>query len=102
VLGFVLFNATTLTEALTDIGGMFGFMNAPLVTDYTLYCLRSYGPLLVAALVGSTPLVKNLAAKLENKLIGAILETVMTVLLLLLCTAYLVDGSFNPFLYFRF
>ena len=102
VLGFVLFNATTLTEALTDIGGMFGFVKAPLVTDYTLYCLRSYGPLLVAALVGATPLVKNLAAKLENKPIGAILEPVMTVLLLLLCTAYLVDGSFNPFLYFRF
>ena len=102
VLGFVLFNATTLTEALTDIGGMFGFMNAPLVTDYTLYCLRSYGPLLVVAMIGATPLVKNLAAKLENKPIGAILEPVMTVLLLLLCTAYLVDGSFNPFLYFRF
>ena len=102
VLGFVLFNATTLTEALTDIGGMFGFMKAPLVTDYTLYCLRSYGLLLVVAIVGATPLAKHLATKLEDKPIGAILETVMTVVLLLLCTAYLVDGSFNPFLYFRF
>ena len=102
VLGFVLFNATTLTEALTDIGGMFGLMNAPLVTDYTLYCLRSYGLLLIAAFIGATPLVKNLAAKLEDKPVGAILEPVVTVVLLLLCTAYLVDGSFNPFLYFRF
>jgi len=102
LLGFVLFNATTLTEALTDIAGMFGFMGAPLVTDYTLYCLRSYGLLLIAAIIGATPLVKNLAAKLEDRPIGAILEPIMTVVLLLLCTAYLVDGSFNPFLYFRF
>jgi len=102
VLGFVLFNATTLTEALTDIGGMFGLVKAPLVTDYTLYCLRSYGPLLAAALVGATPLCKHLATKFEEKPIGAVLEPILTILLLLLCTAYLVDGSFNPFLYFRF
>ena len=102
VLGFVLFNATTLTEALTDIGGMFGFMQVPLVTGQTLYYLRSYSVLLIAAFVGATPLVKTLASKLEDKPIGAILEPLMTVALLLICTAYLVDGSFNPFLYFRF
>ena len=102
VLGFVLFNATTLTEALSDIRGMFDFMNVPLVTGQTLYYLRSYGVLLVAAIIGATPLVKNLACKLEAKPIGAILEPIVTILLLLVCTAYLVDGSFNPFLYFRF
>ena len=102
VLGFVLFNATTLTEAITDIGSMFGFGGVPLVTGETLYYLRSYGPLFIAAMIGSTPLPKQLALKLENKPIGAVFEPVCTILLLLLCTAYLVDGSFNPFLYFRF
>ena len=102
LLGFVLFNATTLTEAVTDMGGMFGFAGVPLVTAETLYYLRSYGLLFIFAIIGSTPLPKQLALKWEHKPIGAIIEPVVTILLLLVCTAYLVDGSFNPFLYFRF
>ena len=46
--------------------------------------------------------VKNAAVKLENTKAGRILEPVMMVVILLICTAYLVDGSFSPFLYFRF
>ncbi len=102
VLGFVLFNATTLTEAITDIGGMFGFAGVPLVTTQTLYYLRSYSVLFVMSIVGATPLVKNLALKLEDKPLGAVLEPILLIAVLLVCTAYLVDGSFNPFLYFRF
>ena len=102
LLGFVLFNATTLTEAVTDMGGMFGFAGVPLVTAETLYYLRSYGLLFIFAIIGSTPLPKQLALKWEHKPIGAIIEPVVTILLLLVCAAYLVDGSFNPFLYFRF
>ncbi len=102
VLGFVLFNAVDLNQALSDIAGMFGFGGVPLVTAETLYYLRSYGVLFLAAFVGSTPVVCNLGRKLSQKRIGAILEPVLLLLLLLVCTAYLVDGSFNPFLYFRF
>ena len=102
VLGFVLFNAADLSQALSDVGGMFGFGGVPLVNGETLYCLRGYGLLFIAAFIGATPLAKNLASRVENTPVGAVLETVMTVILLLLCTAYLVDGSFNPFLYFRF
>ena len=102
IFGFVLFNATTLTEAVTDIGGMFGFLEIPLVTPETLYYLRSYGLLFIAAVIGSTPWPKQLALKWEGRPLGAIIEPVCTVILLLICTAYLVDGSFNPFLYFRF
>ncbi len=102
VLSFVLFNADSLNQALSDIGGLFGFSGAPLVTAESLYYLRSYFVLLVAAVIGATPLVRNLARKLENKKIGVILEPTILVLLLFVCTAYLVDGSFNPFLYFRF
>ncbi len=102
VLGFVLFNAADLSQAASDIGGMFGFGGVPLVTAQTIYYLRSYALLLVVAVLGSTPLVRNAANKLQNTSVGAVLETVMTILLLLVCSAYLIDGSFNPFLYFRF
>ena len=106
VLGFVLFNAADIHQAMADIGGMFGLGGVPLITDETIYYLRSYGIVLLLGLVGSTPLVKNAANRLSTgkatEKAAALLEPVILSALLLLCTAYLVDGSFNPFLYFRF
>ena len=102
IIGFVLFNAADISQAISDIAGMFGLGGVPLVTGQTLYYLRSYGLLFVTAFVGATPVVKNLACKIEGKPVGAVLEAIMMLLLLFVCSAYLVDGSFNPFLYFRF
>ncbi len=97
-VSFVLFNATSLSQAAGDIGGMFGFGNVPLVTAETLYYLRSYGVVFVLAIVGSMPFVKQWGLRFDGRWI----EPVVMAALLLLCTASLVDGSFNPFLYFRF
>ena len=95
---FVMFNASSLTQAAADMGGMLGIGGAPLVTAETLYYLRSYAGVFLLALIGATPWPKKLALKRDLPLVDA---AVMAVLLLL-CTASLVDGSFNPFLYFRF
>ena len=106
VLGFVLFNAADIGQAGSDIAGMFGLGGVPLVTRETLYYLRSYAAVLILGLVGATPLVRDLANRFSagerSGRIAALLEPVVLTGLLLLCTAYLVDGSFNPFLYFRF
>ncbi len=102
VLGFVLFNGADLSQAVSDITGMFGGGGIPMVTGQTLYFLRSYGVLLVAGVIGATPLVRRLGEKVRAGKAGAVLEPLVLILLLLVCTAYLVDGSFNPFLYFRF
>ena len=102
VVGFVLFNAADLKQAGADLAGMFGLGGIPLWSSETLYCLRSNAILFVISLLGCTPLVCRAGQKLSGKTVGAVLEPVMLIVLLLLCTAYLVDGSFNPFLYFRF
>ena len=102
ILGFVLFNATSLSQAMGDIGNMFGFGAVPLVSNAALYYLRSYGVVFLLGLIGSTPVVRDVAVKLGNTKVGAVLEPVLLIVLLLVCTGYLVDGSFNPFLYFRF
>ena len=99
MLSFVLFNAESLSQAATDAAGLFGGL--PLVTMETIYYLRSYGVVLAVSVVGATPLVKNAAARVPEKVI-AIVQPLCLIALLLICTAYLVDGSFNPFLYFRF
>ena len=99
VISFVIFNAESLAQAWGDISGMFGGQAVPLLTAESVYYLKSYGLLLAVAAVGATPLVRNTAARLEK--VG-FLRLVVAAALLLVCTAYLVDGSFNPFLYFRF
>ena len=101
-LSFVLFNADTLSQAGGDFSALFGFAGLPLTTAETGYHLRSYAPLLLAACVGATPLVKRGAQKLEQYRSVQILEPLLWVVLALISTAYLVDGSFSPFLYFRF
>lgn len=108
ILGFVLFNATDVKEAGQYIAAMFGFGGVPVVSTEFVYYLRSFGLVLLLAVVGSTPLPKLAVEKLAAsekpacKWTLAIAEPVLLVVLLLLSTAYLVDGSFNPFLYFRF
>ena len=102
VLSFVLFNAETLSQAGQDLASLFGFGGLPAVTGQTLYYLRSYAVLFVIGFVGATPLVKNAALRMENTKIGPALEVLLLLGILLVATAYLVDGSFSPFLYFRF
>ncbi len=101
-ISFVLFNAESFAQAGQDLMGMFGFAGLPLVTEETLYYLGSYGILFVAGIIGATPVVKAAANRVYTTKVGAVLEPILLIALLLLCTAYLVDGSFSPFLYFRF
>ncbi len=102
VISFVLFNAESIHQAGTDLAGMFGFGGLPLITRESVYYLRSYGVLFLMGFVGATPVVRDTANRVYATKLGAILEPVVLILLLIVCSAYLVDGSFSPFLYFRF
>ena len=94
--------------ALEDFGhmgaylkAMFGMAQGGLSNDNVGYYFSSYLPMLIIGAVASTPL----AAKLWEKLPQRVVKIILPVLLLaglILATAYLVDGTYNPFLYFRF
>ena len=105
-ISFVIFNATDMKEAFSYIGGMFGAGDLPLVSTEFFYYLKSFAVTLVIGIIGATPIVKKAVEKIfENSKISKfiwVLEPVGLVALLAVMTAYLVDGSFNPFLYFRF
>lgn len=102
-VSFVIFNAADLAQAASDIAAMFGLGGLPLWSPLTGYYLQSYALLLAAAIVGATPLVKQAVAKIAAVQPVAVFGQPLVMLcLLLVVTAYLVDGSFNPFLYFRF
>jgi alginate O-acetyltransferase complex protein AlgI len=93
-------------EALEYIKCMFGLGNIPLVSTEYIYYFKSYAVPMIIGLVGSTPVVKNMVNKLLEKETAQrvinIAEPVILVVLTVTVTAFLVDGSFNPFLYFRF
>lgn len=105
-VSFVIFNAENMGQVFSDIGGLFGAGGIPLVSDEAVYYFRSFWVILLAGGIGATPTVCNLAKKVSEKPLGGralnFVEPAGLAFLLLIITAYLVDGSFNPFLYFRF
>lgn len=104
VFGFVLFDAATLSGAWDCIRGMLGLGGLPIASAEEVYLLKSNALLLILAALGATPLPKRIAKALEARCpkAAALLHPAALCALLLICTAYLVDGSYNPFLYFRF
>ena len=102
VFGFVLFHSATAADALSELGRMVGLGGLPLWNETALYYLRSYGILLLLAIAAAMPWPAMLGRKVQQTKAAVVLQPVFVLLILLLVTACLVDGSFNPFLYFRF
>ncbi|MBQ8147575.1 MAG: MBOAT family protein [Lachnospiraceae bacterium] len=106
VIGFVIFEETDIFMLGQRLGGMFGLGNLAVSSEATWYYARSYGLLFLFGIIGCIPVGKWLIGKIENQSIGkrilVVAEPVAWIVLLLLSTAYLVDGSYHPFLYFRF
>ena len=103
---FVIFYIEDFSALGAHIAAMFGGAGLPAVNTESLYYLRSYALILVAACIGATPLLRNLGRKLQSSQrlskLTLVLEPAFYAALLLIVTGYLVDSTFNPFLYFRF
>ncbi len=100
IVGWVLFSIEDLAGCVTYLRSMF-FGGAGLCSRTFLYYLRSFAPGIAVMILASTPLAKRLYARLPQG-VSRILSPVLVLASLLLCTAYLVDSTYNPFLYFRF
>ncbi len=106
IFSFVIFDTEDISLLSSRISAMLGLEGIPFLTDATLYYVKSYSILILVALIGATPLSCRIIAKIQENhvtknFLGA-LEPIILAGLLLLSTAYIVDSSFNPFLYFRF
>lgn len=105
-VSFVIFDASDLQQAFSYLKAMFGGSGYPLLSSEFLYYFRSYFVVFVIALFGATPLPAKLRGRIRQTAAGehvlTIAEPLALIALLLICTAFLVDGSYNPFLYFRF
>ena len=105
-ISFVIFDATDMSQAFSYLKAMFGTGGYPLTSAASSYYFRSYFVVLMIALLGATPIPKSFYRRIQQWKTGTAVmlfaEPLALSALLLICTAFLVDGSFNPFLYFRF
>lgn len=95
LLGWAIFAVVDLGQLKILLKEMFSISK----NNQWMYYVRNYGITFIIATVLSTPIVKNI----YNKVIKSdILNTFILMIIFLLCIAYLVDATYNPFLYFRF
>lgn len=97
-VGWIIFSFTDLAQLGSFFGSVFGIHG--FYDQWTAYELLSCAPLLVIAVLGCTALPRKCGAKLKEH--APWMEPVLCVVALVLCTASLMNASYNPFLYFRF
>jgi len=102
LISWVIFDAATFSDISLRLSMMFGLTDKPLINVETIYYIKSYAVIFIIAIIGATPIVKNLISGEKIIKIRNVLEPIVHLTLMLIVTAYLVDGSFNPFIYFRF
>ena len=100
VVGWMLFQLNTVGEVTRYWGAMFGASGVTALTQDAFYA-KSYAVILILAAFAATPLPKTLFGRLPQKL-RSVLTPALAALCLVISTAYLVDATYNPFLYFRF
>jgi alginate O-acetyltransferase complex protein AlgI len=107
-LSWILFESESLGAALATFAALIGQGDGGIAGIASLYYLRDFAVPIVIAAIGSTRLPMLLAAKLRAskarpaRVAMTICEPAFVIVTLVLVTAFLVDGSFNPFIYFRF
>lgn len=102
IISFVIFNINDFNQILVFLKSMIGLNNIPFINSKTIYYLKSYFILLIISFLFSTPLIKYIYTKYKNKKIVDFVEVIIICILLIVSTSFLIDSSFNPFLYFRF
>lgn len=102
MISFIIFNGENFSQIMQNIGGLIGIGGIPLVSKESIYYFKSYFVIIAVGIVGATPIFKNIANNRKIHKVINILEPIFLLVILLLSTSYIIDGSFNPFLYFRF
>ena len=99
MISFIIFNAESVTQAIVDLKSLFGLNGIPMISKEAMYYTKSYGITIVLAMIFTVPVIPDYLQKWKS---CSYARAIMWIGMLLINTAFLVAGSFNPFLYFRF
>ncbi|MBQ3666079.1 MAG: MBOAT family protein [Lachnospiraceae bacterium] len=101
VIGWMIFAIEDMRHLVKYLGVMFGIGSEGILSSQALYYLRDYGIVFVILIFACLPAGKYLYGKMKDSVKNLLVPAAIAIVLLL-CTAYLVDSTYNPFLYFRF
>ena len=100
MFSFLIFSSNNFSDMLFKLKHL---ILGGLSDQNTVFIFNNFAFLLLISIIGSTKLISYLYDKhIKGRKMSAILEPVFIAIVLILSTAYLIDGAFNPFLYFRF
>ncbi len=108
IIGWVFFSIENIEKVGLYLKAMLGLSSAGWLDGTALYLGKENFILFIIAAIAATPLLKNIAVRLEKSKAGygiaanQLLEKIIPAILLIVSIAYIVDASYNPFLYFRF
>ena len=104
MIGWVLFGSVDLTSALEYLKVMFGLSGNALVDNSAIYYLYTNIKLLIILTLCSTPIVSIIFRQIikKGKSVGILFAVSINIIIILISIAYLVNETYNPFLYFRF
>ncbi|HBL83932.1 MAG: transcriptional regulator [Clostridiales bacterium GWF2_38_85] len=103
VMGWWIFYFRDLNKGVDFLKMMFGFSNSTFITGGILYDIIRFLPLVIIAIIGSTPFPKKQFKMLTEKYsVARYVVPVGVAVVLFVCTAYMVNSTFSPFLYYIF
>ena len=102
MISFIIFNSESFVQVKDNVLGLIGMNKIPMFSLESIYYIKSYFVIFLIGIIGATPLMEKLITTKKMEKVTLILEPVFLVMVLFISTSYIVDGSFNPFLYFRF
>ena len=102
VIGWVLFNSSSASQIVSILSNMF-ILNG----DFNLRLLNNLGilylwPYVLFGFIGCTNLVKNTIEKIQTNKFGCIIIDTYLLVVLGISLVFLVNSSYNPFIYFKF
>lgn len=101
VIGWMVFAIEDIHKLMGYLGIMFGAGGAKILSPQVIYYLQNYSVVLIVLFLASLPTGKKIYGKIKEP-VKNIFEPFAIAVVLIVCTAYLVDSTYNPFLYFRF
>lgn len=112
LISWAVFAFDDFSKGLSYIGRMFGVGAAAFIDTQTMYIMLCYGVMLLIMVIAATPFPKKCAMKLQEllgkiqisdiQIVNVIIVNAFIIAVFIFSTAYIVDASYNPFLYFRF
>ena len=104
IISFVIFSLTNINDIFNFIKGMFG-INTTFINHESIYHLKNNLVIILIALLGSGPIIKNTIIKLKEGKFNKLIECLFIIFIFtifILSISKIVSSSFNPFIYFRF